>query len=428
MKNLLLLLTTLAFVFCANSSMANNLIIGVSPYIPDGKSQAVFKQVVTHALEELEAGETATIYDAYHLQSVATITIPNEAAYQHVRTRAHMNSDAIKRFRDFAAQNSATGNQDLSSVVRLPEFLRWIGQNRNVQSVDVVVIGSPLYHNHSQPAFSMKTGNIPGDGHLQTSVSRTVFGIDDAELLSGMRLHIGYPEDFAEHDQHQWHVQRFWTLFAELQGAELISFTGDLSMLLNRVDQKANKLNHSYVLKEGTKLEMIQLAPVQLQESSSIFERPVETQALPTDQLDTAKNVQIGIKWDSCRECDLDLHVRPHASAEVLYFGRTQTAEGRYWKDFRNAPAYGYETIDLSEGVDLRDLLIAVNFYSGSTSAPVNAGLRLSVGNKTYAYPFQIDATSGNQGKGGDVVWRSRRAAFPQWKIIDPMKVVSSNK
>lgn len=428
MTKFIFTLSLIACMMWASSTLAANIVVGVSPYLQKDQAHATYKSIVTFALESLNAGDTAIIYDAYNLRSIGTITIPQNAAYQHMRTRAHMNAEAIKAFRDFAVNTNPTDENQES--IKLPEFLRWIGElhnNDDHKALDVIIVGSPLYHDPEQPAFSMRDGRIPGDGHLQNSVSRTVFGIDNPELLKNIRLHIGYPEEFAAHDQHHWHVKRFWTLFAEKQAGELVSFTGDLSTLLNRVKKNTNAPKHSYELEDATRLEVIQLAPVELKETRSIFQRPLEKGNLSPSDMKAARDVQIGITWD-CTQCDLDLHVRPHASADVLSFRRTQTEEGRYWKDFRNAPAHGYETIDLSGVTDLRDVLIAVNFYSGETASPLTGQIRLAVGNKTYAKTFTINASSGNNGKGADSIWRSRTSTFPQWIIIDPKLVVSTSK
>lgn len=411
------ILTTIAFTALTGTAYAKDLTVG----IPASIAEAPLRQVVQSTVNQMQPGDHVAYYDAQNIQHICSISLPEKEAYKHPKVKMRVGAPCIKKLIQHI------DNDQVVHKIKLPQFLRFIGENHIAfdQEHDVIIIGNPLYL--SGDAFDMSGSKVPGDGHLQNSVSHTVFGIDNPELLKNIRLHIGYPEEFSAHDQHHWHVKRFWTLFAEKQGGELVSFTGDLSTLLNRVKKNTNAPKHSYELQDTTRLEMIQLAPVKLKETRSIFQRPVEKGNLSPSDIKAARDVQIGITWD-CTQCDLDLHVRPHASADVLSFRRTQTEEGRYWKDFRNAPAHGFETIDLSGVTDLRDVLIAVNFYSGEATSPLTGEIRLAVGNKTYAKAFTINASYGNNGKGGDSIWRNRQSTFPQWIIIDPKLVVSTSK
>lgn len=415
MRNLFL--TTIALTALTSAAYAKNLTVA----IPASIAEAPLRKTVQSTVNQMQPGDSVDYFDAYDLHHICSISLPEKDGYKHPKAKMRVGASCIKKLIQHI------DNDQTDHKIKLPQFLRFIGENHiaSDQEHDVIIIGNPLYL--SGDAFDMSDSKVPGDGHLRNSVSSTVFGIDNPELLKNIRLHIGYPKKFAAHDQHRWHVKRFWTLFVEEQSGELVSFTGDLSTLLNRVEQNAHTPKHSYERQDTPRLEMIQLAPVELKETRSIFQRPVEKSSLSPSDMKAARDVQIGITWD-CTQCDLDLHVRPHASAEVLSFRRTQTEEGRYWKDFTNAPAHGFETIDLSGVTDLRDLLIAVNFYSGETASPLTGEIRLAVGDKTYAKAFIINASSGNNGKGADTIWRNRKSSFPEWIIIDPKLVVSTSK
>ena len=136
-----------------------------------------------------------------------------------------------------------------------------------------------------------------------------------------------------------------------------------------------------------------------------------------------ANNVEIGISW-KC-QCDLDLYSRPIPNAQVLYFGETSSEFGQYWKDYREAPnaANGFETILFKVPLDLRVLLIAINFYDGDAPQGVSGEIRLSVDGQVYASAFQIKAAKGNQGK--DIVTTVNSGRSTAHSIlIDPLHIV----
>ncbi|MDT0499173.1 hypothetical protein RM530_17660 [Algiphilus sp. W345] len=137
----------------------------------------------------------------------------------------------------------------------------------------------------------------------------------------------------------------------------------------------------------------------------------------------------MGITWDpSCNACDLDLYARAQPDAEVLYYGHTRTAQGdTFFKDFLSSPAlsHGQETIAFSVPVDLSILRLAVNFFGGSASAGgVRGEIRLAVNERTYAMPFHITATQGNQGAGMQAVMAGAAPTGPHTVLIDPLSIV----
>jgi hypothetical protein len=59
----------------------------------------------------------------------------------------------------------------LDGVIRLPQFCDFLAQDRAPQEEDarlpLLLIGSPLYQDAREPAFSMTDGYFPSDGHLR---------------------------------------------------------------------------------------------------------------------------------------------------------------------------------------------------------------------------------------------------------------------
>ena len=407
------MITATAILGLSSPAMSKNFVAALSPQIP----KAEIKTILEYTLEQTQRGEAVTFYDASSITRICQLSVPDKRGYNHKKVKMRHNKKCIVKLLAFPKSGDAK--------VNLPKLVRAIGKAHHKTTKDILLVANPLYRKND--AFGMIDGErYPGDGHLQHSVSVTPYGVrDHAGLLKGKKLHIVYPSDVMTNEQYESRVHRFYGLMINHMGGQIASWTHDLPIALDGVQDDTPITLSAETSIVGDKLEMINMAPVKLQEGKSIFQRSVDSGRLSQEVIKAAKDVQIGIKWD-CQKCDLDLHVRPHASAKVLYFGRTKTSEGRYWKDFLNAPEYGFETIDLSGVTDLRDLLIAVNFYGGTSTMPVSGEIRLTVGDKTYAKPFQIKAMAGNRAKGSKSIWRKRKSSFPQWIIIDPMLLVNS--
>lgn len=426
MRNFILSTIAAAGVLISGAAEARDYAVALSPY---GDKAAVKKQVMTVAqylTENLQPGDTAILLNGDSLSTIGTFTVPDKPAYKHPKAKFAANKAVIGALMQFA--DNASG-ASVAGTVRLPQLLQHIAGNlspaEEMDAMDVIVLASPLYHDNKDPAFSMTGELVPSDGHLTAGRDKTPFAASDPALLAKLRVHIGTEgEGWAKSDLHRHFVQRFWTLYIEKQGGKLVTFTGDLPTLFQRVTNKAEAPKHDYVLEPSDKLEMIRLV---VKTGQSIFERSVTTVSLPADQAANAEGVELGISWN-CQSCDLDIHARPHNGAETLFFGHSASKEGVYLKDYRISPRTikGYETIVFNAPVDLRQLRIAINFYEGNAPQGVKGELRLSVNGATYAAPFTITATTGNKGAGAESTIASGKAASSQWIVIDPMSVVQA--
>lgn len=423
MRNFILSTIAAAGVLISGAAQARDYAVALSPY---GDKAAVKKQVMTVAqylTENLQPGDTAILLNGDSLSTIGTFTVPDKPAYKHPKAKFAANKATIGALMQFADTANGAGN---AGAVRLPQLLQHIAGNlAPADTMDVIVLSSsPLYHDSKDPAFSMSEGLIPSDGHLTAGRDKTPFAASDPALLAKLRVHIGTEgEGWAKSDLHRHFVQRFWTLYIEKQGGKLVTFTGDLPTLFQRVSTKSEAPVYDYKLEPSDKLEMIRLV---VKTGQSIFERSVTTMALPADQAANAEGVELGISWD-CQSCDVDIHARPYNGAETLFFGHSASKEGVYLKDYQVSPRTikGYETIVFNVPVDLRQLRIAVNFYEGQAQG-VKGELRLSVNGATYAAPFTITALSGNKGAGAETTIASGKPASSQWIVIEPLAVVKA--
>ena len=434
-KSVIAVIAFSLFFFNAARAHSHDLIIGLSPYMDKTASKDQIKAVIGYLLEVVKPGNSARIYDAYNLASIGTFKVPPKKAYRHQKAKLVVNKKVVKKLLKFAEHSIKPGGENVPSVtgaIRLPQFLRFLGENQTITAeTDVMILGSPLYDIPEEKDFSMAKGHVPSDGHLQVSMGQSPFGMTgNIDLLRKLRIHLAYSSMGLKQGEHQkFFVKRFWTLFLGQQGGELVTFTGDLPTLFQRISEKAQAPRHDYVLKPSSKLEMILFRPKEIKKRVSIYDRPLSRTPIPLTSVRNARDVEVSITWD-CKHCDLDLYARPFLKAETLFFRHPKSQEGRYIKDFRDSPKLSdsFETIIFHKPIDLSELVLAVNFYEGRASDRVNGEFRISVNNKTFAHKFQIKAQRGNIGACMKNTLKNRRAAGPHCLIIDPLKVIGINR
>jgi len=84
------------------------------------------------------------------------------------------------------------------------------------------MLGSPLYLDDKEPAFSMVNGYFPSDGHLLATPDRSVFGVQERrQSLAGVAVLWGYFGDPWVSGIHEQRIARFWCLFLNEQGRAL---------------------------------------------------------------------------------------------------------------------------------------------------------------------------------------------------------------
>ena len=423
------------FFLNAAGTHSHDLIIGLSPYMDKTAAKEQIKKVIGYLLEEVEPGNSARIYDAYQGFSLGTFAVPDKPAYRHQKAKLIFNKKVVKALLQFADNAVKPGGENMPSItgaISLPQFLRFLGENLSLkEETDVLILGSPLYDRPGEQEFSMAKGHVPSDGHLQVSLGKSPFGMTgDYTLLQNFRVHLAYIQEYRNQpNHHMFFVKRFWSLFLEQQGGRLLTFTGDLPTLFQRVSEKTQAPRHDYVLKQSSKLEMILYRPKEIKKRVSIYDRPLSRTPIPLAAVRNARDVEVSITWD-CKICDLDLYARPSLQAETLFFRHPESQDGRYIKDFRDSPrlSNSFETIIFHKPIDLRELVLAVNFYAGKVPDRVNGEFRISVSNKTFAHKFQIKARGGNIGACIKNTLKNRRAAGPHCLIIDPLKVIGINR
>jgi hypothetical protein len=411
-------------------AQAAEYVVGISPYLPPAQAKTQAAQVNKFLLTTLQPGDTGSVFDAYRLKTVAKYSVPSNPLYKNLKVKFKFNETAIRSLAQFAAASHAPNGVNepkKPGAIQAPQFLRFLGNNYPGQSMDILVMGSPLYGSSQTPAYSMESGLVPGLGQLQFSVGTTPFGIDNPKILTGKRIHwYTGGTNWSLHERHRWFVERFLTLFISRQGGVLASFQDDLQTVVNHVQaHRATPQSRYPTVPQAKKLQMLQVVVPRLKSDASIFNRPI-TQNKPSAALvANAQNVEFAIRWD-CSQCDLDLYVQPMPATKTLYYGNVDDPWGHYVKDFRSSPVKNfYETVQLTKkAVDLKQTLVAIDFYDGHASRPVTGELRLSWQGRTYRKAFTIAALQGNGGRQAQEMLRLRRAPSPHWVVFNLPEVL----
>ncbi len=413
------------YLMAYRAANAEEMIIAVPDQMSKADAAPLMNTLMRFAAENTDPGETSVFINAHTQNRLCQITVPPKKAYSNLKAKLQYNAKCLKTLMAYRDGQQAEGTSP-NGKIKLPQLLRSIAQNYQTDQFDsLIIIGSPLYDGGSEPVYSMEYGHIPSDGHIVAGLAASPFAAGRASSLADMKVHILFPDEtWQRNDTHAFLVKRFWSLFVAGLGGELVTFDSDLTQGLSRVLQNAPLTAPQYRLASSPKLEMI---PVRLKVGSQIpiYDRELSTAPLSPAELASAQNIEIGIRWDC--DCDVDLYVQPYQGAEVLYFGKTRTAEGHFFKDYRRAVDLlnGLETVEMSEPVDLRKLLVGINFYSGTAPDGVSGEVRLSVGNRTYAAPFKIAASAGNGSTGGDHFINQRQVPNAHWHKVNVRALVT---
>lgn len=386
------------------TSASDSWVIGLSPFLEKGVKDQVYRQCIALIVEDLPLNSKLHIYDAYNLQTVTELTVPNLAPFRSAKTRANQFAPQILKLKKFLGAEHRAPEPDarFNGAVRLPQFLDFIRgalpTARKEQPVTVLVLGSPLYVDAKEPSFSMTDGYFPSDGHLKVGRERSVYGVADrADALAGFTVHFGYFGDPWLSGIHEEKVARFWHLFARLQGAELATFSGDLATTFKNATLAAHAPSRFAV----TEMDRGEAKPEMLRVTREVDSRDWITgdnvrfaQRAPSTMVGPMK---IGIRWQG--DWDLDLYASARPGGETLFFQHTRCPEGYYYKDHRSSPDREYEFIEFTTPVDIREVEAMVNFYRGRARDGAPGEVRVEYDNQIYSGQFRIPATEGNRGK-----------------------------
>jgi len=385
----------------------SDFIIGISPFLDNSVKDEVYRSIVRLVVEDLPLNSTLAIYDAFELKTITQVSLPNARVFNSPKTRANQFAPVIRDLKLFLAQEHhrpTNSHLSFNGAIRLPHLLDFLAEKLPPTNspTSLLLVGSPLYQDAKEPAFSMVDGYFPSDGHLQASREQSVFGFTgEGATARPLIMQWMYFGDPWVSDLHKEKVTRFWTLYLARRGGQLAAFTGDLPTALQSFRQAATgagaSSKHWSVDAGQTKIEMLRVSRgVEITDWLTRDTLPAPTLVPPSILVGPMK---IGIRWKE--KVDLDLYATPRPGAETLYFEHVRSPEGYYYKDHRSSPGREYEFIEFESPVDVRAVEAFVNFYKGNCPGGARGEVRIEFAGRIYGAPFSIPAEQGNLGRTG---------------------------
>ena len=379
-------------------------VIGLSPFLDNPVKDQVYRKVITFVVDEMSLGSTLRIYDAYNLQTVTELQIPEVQAFKSSKTRANQFAAQIHQLKRFLATEyprPRRAGPQFTGAVRLPQFMDFLRTTTipSTEPLTLIVLGSPLYMDPKEPSFSMADGYYPSDGHLRVGRDKSVYGVTDrTNSLRNVFVHLSYFGDPWVSDVHREKVSRFWRLFLETQGGTLATFSGDIATAFKNARQFAGPVATLQVSSaldpEQTKVEMFRITR-DVSSRDWITRDDISPAVRPPST--TVGPMKIGIRWQG--DWDLDLYSSAKPGAQTLFFQHTRCPEGYYYKDHRSSPGREYEFIEFTNPVDINEVEAMVNFYAGAASDGAAGEVRIEFDDKIYSGTFRIPGTEGNKGR-----------------------------
>jgi len=394
----------------------------------------------------MRPGDTLRICDgSKRVQIGETIHIPETARTPVLQLQCA--TGTIKAFLEFLKTSSGDGK---SAGLNLPLIFSDELQEKNAR---ILLVGSPTYHD-DVVAHDMRDGWL-GDGYFNQPRAITIFSVSGKkENLKNATVRfctLDVPWGTSNKLAHQEMVKRFWAIFINECGGNLVSFHPDLREELvalasseakpllidppRDAGEKSMKMHQSLIQMQppaksitptdtaiappvappqiiqevGTSAIEITAVPDWITIDPKIF---IKSHPLPA-HLPAKDNVRIGLTWSTSGTsgADLDLHVRPAQGDEELSFRNTKTPQGKHYKDFSNPQANnGFELVDIDVPVDPKDVSIWINAFKGQSRNGFDGEVRVLYGGSLGVYPIHIPANKGNEGANA-----AQREKSPDW-------------
>ena len=170
-------------------ALAETYVIGLSPYQEAKAAEVQVKSLLQFLTTTLEPGDSAMLFDAWHIQTLGHFVVPNKSAYRHPKAKLKANTKAVRALLQFAAQaRMPKGRKEpsITGAICWPQFLRFIGENFPAsKGSDLILLGNPLFEDPKETRFAMRGRLVPGDGHLIHARSATPYGIKGQGNLAG---------------------------------------------------------------------------------------------------------------------------------------------------------------------------------------------------------------------------------------------------
>lgn len=414
-------------------------VIGLAQDYPNEFDRnAVNDQITRFVIKSLNPGDNLYVMDAKDVKTLVEFKLPNKDEYKNTNLkRRKFGKELIQLRQKIASLPKSPGNTS-HSLLNVPQFLEHLSVSKfdilksDNRKVSVLLIGNAFFQDSRESDFfNMREGWFPSDGHIKVDRKGSIYGAKDrAGYLKGVSVHhlVTNKESDWYSDLYKNRINRFWHLYVNAQAGKYATFTSDVSTAFDRFAtpdlQPMEAFDFDYT---AGKVEMLRATRLPVpsnntkvtSEGAEFMNDNVPISKTPPSK--TKGLLKIGIRW-GCKNCDVDLYAKSNTAPNYLYYSHGETEEGKYFKDFTSSPdtINGLEYIEFTRDVDIKNLSVLVNLFSGFSLTGIDGVVRAYFDGKVYEKPFNIKAMTGNNGSDIEQASTSRN-----WAVIDVKSLFS---
>jgi len=205
----------------------SDIFLVVASGLEAGKLEEARRFILHTLFEVMEGGDRLTVFDAASETELGQFAYP-DVDLKTTRLKKNYVEKEWARFLAHCAKMEAGAPGQVEGGLHLPRIGRMLADRLAAERrgrTEVILIGSP-FHTDRNPDFSFGKDEWLSDAVF---VQETPFQVTDADKrrFSGVRFHFVFLENPFVDPKHQDKVQRFWSLWASLQGGSLATFTSD---------------------------------------------------------------------------------------------------------------------------------------------------------------------------------------------------------
>ena len=386
-------------------------LVAIPPDIPKDKVNE-FHANFTNFLYKLNENDYVEIINSKNANKVDDVKIPKGIS-SSVFGKKRFFKRKLKNYLKYLGR-SKSNSMEVFNTINLRKIIRYAKDvktiNSNIySSYKFIIYGNPfpkVPHNSNDTFFKFDLKSLQD---IHKSSNDNYFGtIDKKPSLDGFNVFMYTSDDLTSYQKNN--SERFMTTYICSQGGVLNIFTNNTASMNVISSEKSTLLKSRYSCHNFNQQTVaIEKTKKQAIKTEEIFKQPIfKNPPPPTSNLGYMK---IGLRWnyDSCikrqHDCDLDLIIKPNKfEPEVFYKNRESTTYGWYKKLDPENGNNSYEVVDLARApVKIDDVVVYVNFFSGSAPNGIDAELRVVFDDKIYYKEFHIRATKGNKGKGARI-------------------------
>jgi hypothetical protein len=380
---------------------------------------ATMRNLVRFISEGMCSGDRISLYELNSGREFGRpISIPEGDIFKNPKAVITRLNKDLQRLKHFPLKAEYTGYDAVTEFIN-----HFATQVRNPsEEVTLIIVAPPFFSEKTGDWNFGSEGTYPSDGVLELSPLECPLGTKGFEKhLEGAQLVWIYPASASFHSEsHRLRVQRFWGHWTAKQGGKLTGFSKDESGMFQRAAAIHEPLDQDPI-QSDSKPEIVRF---QGGSPETMLEGWIGkgSKNLPKATPTTGKP-EIALVWGQNNgpdsTADLDLYVQTGETVAALNYRHISEANARFRKDFASLVPNGLEGVSVFEELPLRNLRIAVNFYSGRCPGGVPFKVNVKLGDSVFEYSGRTQSSTGNHG----LNWEGREGD-PYWTVIDVKKLL----